>query len=143
MPAFFETAARACSAHSRAEAVNFSLLAGFIRSGDINTAESYAARNRSLLTESQRWPSFPTYGLIWQAIVEDGNARIEEVNVSNIVGSEHHWRPYLYSLYIQNRTRDYLLWHELSAGMLKPRRAENSTPPRRPRSTADDEVPSD
>jgi hypothetical protein len=47
------------------------------------------------------------------------NERIEEVNVSNIVGSEHNWRPYLYSLYIQNRTRDYLLWHELSAGMLK------------------------
>jgi hypothetical protein len=41
------------------------------------------------------------------------NARIEEVNVSNIVGSEHHWRPYLYSLYIQGRTRDYVLWHEL------------------------------
>ncbi len=47
------------------------------------------------------------------------NARIEEVNVSNIVDGEHHWRPYLYSLYIQNRTRDYLMWHELSAGALK------------------------
>jgi hypothetical protein len=41
------------------------------------------------------------------------NARIEEVNVSNIVGSQHDWRPYLYSLYIQNRTRDYILWHDL------------------------------
>ena len=43
----------------------------------------------------------------------DVNARIEEVNVSNIVGSSHSMRCYLYSLYIQNRTRDYALWHEL------------------------------
>jgi len=49
----------------------------------------------------------------------DINARIEEVNVSNIVGEEHHWRPYLYSLYIQNRTRDYVLWHELGAEAAK------------------------
>jgi hypothetical protein len=49
----------------------------------------------------------------------DVNARIEEVNVSNIVDGEHHWRPYLYSLYIQNRTRDYILWHELGAGALR------------------------
>jgi hypothetical protein len=42
------------------------------------------------------------------------NARVEEINVANIVGSEHHWRPYLYSRYIQDRTRDYVLWHELS-----------------------------
>jgi hypothetical protein len=43
----------------------------------------------------------------------DINARIEEVNVSNLVGSEHNWRRYLYSLYIQDRTRDYVLWHDL------------------------------
>jgi len=43
----------------------------------------------------------------------DIDARIEEVNVSNIVGREHDWRQYLYSRYIQDRTRDYLLWHEL------------------------------
>jgi hypothetical protein len=43
----------------------------------------------------------------------DVNARIEEVNVSNIVGDEHNWRPYLYSPYIQDRTRDYILWHQL------------------------------
>lgn len=73
-----QTTAFANQNKGRLFGLNFSLLAGFIRSGDINTAESYAARNRSLLTESQRWPSFPTYGLIWQAIVEDGNARIEE-----------------------------------------------------------------
>ena len=58
--------------------LNYSLVVGFIRSGDINTAESYAARNRSLLAEAQRWPAFPIYGMTWQALVEDGNARIEE-----------------------------------------------------------------
>jgi hypothetical protein len=46
-------------------------------------------------------------------LAADVNARIEEVNVSNIVGGEHNWRPYLYSRYIQDRTRDYLLWHPL------------------------------
>ena len=51
---------------------------GYIRNGDTNTAESYAARNRSLLAEAQRWPVFPIYGLNWQAIVEDGNARVAE-----------------------------------------------------------------
>lgn len=51
---------------------------GLIRSGDINAAESYAARNRSLLAEAQRWPVFPIYGMSWQAIIEDGNARVAE-----------------------------------------------------------------
>lgn len=51
---------------------------GYIRNGDTNTAESYAARNRSLLAEAQRWPVFPIYGLNWQAIVEDGNGRVAE-----------------------------------------------------------------
>jgi hypothetical protein len=49
----------------------------------------------------------------------DVNARIEQVNVSNIVGAEHDWRQYLYSRYIQDRTRDYLLWHELSTALPK------------------------
>jgi hypothetical protein len=49
----------------------------------------------------------------------DVNARIEEVNVANIVGSDHNWRRYLYSLYIQNRTRDYILWHDLGWGATK------------------------
>jgi hypothetical protein len=44
----------------------------------------------------------------------DVNERIEEVNVSNIVGGTHDKDAYLYSLYIQNRTRDYVLWHELA-----------------------------
>jgi CHAT domain-containing protein len=58
--------------------LNLATLMGYVRSGDINTAESYAARDRALLTEAQRWPVFPTYGIVWQAIVEDGNARIDE-----------------------------------------------------------------
>lgn len=51
---------------------------GLIRAGDINAAESYAARNRSLLAEAQRWPVFRIYGMGWQAIVEDSNARVAE-----------------------------------------------------------------
>lgn len=43
----------------------------------------------------------------------DVNARVEEVNVTNIVGGTHDMQPYLYSRYIQDRTREYVLWHEL------------------------------
>jgi len=58
--------------------LNNSMVVSFVKSGDINAAESHAARNRSLLAEAQRWPMFPIYGMAWQAMVEDGNARIEE-----------------------------------------------------------------
>lgn len=58
--------------------LNFSMAVSLVRSGDINAAESYVARNRSLLTESQRWSVFPIYGMAWQALVEDGNAQIDE-----------------------------------------------------------------
>jgi hypothetical protein len=44
------------------------------------------------------------------------NSRIEEVNVSNIVGGTHDWRSYLYSQWIQDRTREYILWHSLFDG---------------------------
>jgi CHAT domain-containing protein len=73
-----QTAAFANQSKSRLFGLNLAQLNGFIRAGDINTAESFAARNRNLLTEAQRWPKFPLYGMIWQALVEDGNARIEE-----------------------------------------------------------------
>jgi hypothetical protein len=43
------------------------------------------------------------------------NSRIEEVNVSHIVGSTHSVWPYVNSGYIQGRTRQYILWHELYA----------------------------
>jgi CHAT domain-containing protein len=58
--------------------LNFSMVVSLVRSGDVNAAEAYVARNRSLLTESQRWSVFPIYGMAWQALVEDGNARIDE-----------------------------------------------------------------
>lgn len=58
--------------------LNYSQVVALVRSGDINAAEPYAARNRSLLVEAQRWLVFPIYGMAWQALVEDGNARIEE-----------------------------------------------------------------
>jgi hypothetical protein len=54
----------------------------------------------------------------------DVNSRIEEVNVSNIVGNEHHWRPYLYSRYIQDRTRDYVMWHPLATGEVQEKTGE-------------------
>jgi CHAT domain-containing protein len=58
--------------------LNFSRVLNLIKVGDINGAESYAVRNRNLLTEAQRWSVFPIYGMAWQALVEDGNARIED-----------------------------------------------------------------
>jgi hypothetical protein len=45
----------------------------------------------------------------------DLNDRIEELNVTCLVGGTHDMRPYLYSLPILNRTREYVLWHELDA----------------------------
>ncbi|HEY1212174.1 MAG TPA: CHAT domain-containing protein, partial [Bryobacteraceae bacterium] len=58
--------------------LNLALAVGKIRNGDINSAETYVTRNRALLLESQRWPNFAIYGMSWQAIVEDGNARVAE-----------------------------------------------------------------
>ncbi|MFX9740610.1 hypothetical protein ABTP03_19630, partial [Acinetobacter baumannii] len=49
-----------------------------LQSGDVNTAESYVARNRSLMDEARRWQGFPIYGMAWQAILEDGIARVAE-----------------------------------------------------------------
>jgi hypothetical protein len=37
------------------------------------------------------------------------------MNVTCLVGGTHDMQPYLYSLPIQNRTREYVLWHELDA----------------------------
>jgi hypothetical protein len=41
----------------------------------------------------------------------DLDARIEEWDVSNLVGSTHDLEPYLYSPAIAGRTRDVVLWH--------------------------------
>jgi CHAT domain-containing protein len=73
-----QVAAFASQAKGKLIGLNFMLALGYLGTGDISTAESYVARNRSLLAEAQRWPVFPIYGMAWQAIVEDGNARIEE-----------------------------------------------------------------
>ncbi len=56
----------------------YSLALGYLRNGDVTAAESYVGRSRTLLTEAQRWPVFPIYGMAWQALVEDSNARVEE-----------------------------------------------------------------
>lgn len=59
--------------------INYVQLVGAIRNGDISAAEGYAARNRALLADSQKWADFfPIYGKSWQAYIEDGNARVFE-----------------------------------------------------------------
>jgi CHAT domain-containing protein len=58
--------------------LNYILALSQVRNGDINAAESYANRNRTLLAEARQWPNFPIYGANWQATVEDGNARVAE-----------------------------------------------------------------
>jgi CHAT domain-containing protein len=58
--------------------LNYILALGQLRNGDINAAESYANRNRTLLAEARQWPNFLIYGANWQATVEDGNARVAE-----------------------------------------------------------------
>jgi CHAT domain-containing protein len=73
-----QMAAFANQSKGRLFGLNYSLAIGYIRNGDTNAAESYVARNRSLLAEAQRWPVFPIYGMNWQAMVEDGAARVAE-----------------------------------------------------------------
>lgn len=73
-----QTAAFANQGKGKLFGLQYVQVLGFIRNGDTNTAESYAARNRALLAEAQRWPVFPVYGMSWQATVEDGNARVAE-----------------------------------------------------------------
>lgn len=58
--------------------LNLGQAIGLLRKGDTNAAETYIARNRTLLAEAQRWKVFPIYGMSWQATVEDGNARVAE-----------------------------------------------------------------
>jgi len=73
-----QLAAFADQGKGRLFGLNYALAIGYIRNGDTNAAESYVARNRSLLAEAQRWPSFAIYGTNWQATVEDGGARVAE-----------------------------------------------------------------
>ncbi len=73
-----QTAAFANQGKGKLFGLQYVQVMGYIRNGDTNAAESYAARNRALLAEAQRWPGFPIYGMSWQAIVEDGSARVAE-----------------------------------------------------------------
>jgi CHAT domain-containing protein len=92
--------------------LNFTLVLSFIKSGDIGKAESYAERNRSLLTESQRWPVFPIYGMAWQALVEDGNARVQESRgrYSQAEGAYHKA-----SILYKNSMKTYAQWESRPA----------------------------
>ena len=73
-----QTAAFANKGKGKLFGLNYQTAIGFIRNGDTNAAETAIARNRSLLAEAQRWPNFSTYGQSWQALVEDGAARVAE-----------------------------------------------------------------
>jgi hypothetical protein len=53
------------------------------------------------------------------------NARIEEVNVAGIINGQHDWRAYLYSGYIQERTRQHMLWLEPGLGAPREPAAQN------------------
>jgi hypothetical protein len=46
----------------------------------------------------------------------DLRSRIEQWQVSHIIGETHDVRPYVYSPTVAPRTRQYLLWHSLAAG---------------------------
>ena len=85
----------------------------------INCCDPVLARYHWLDRHSN--PSAAGYAGIYgrNLLPPDINARIEEVNVTNIVGAEHNWRRYLYSRYIQDRTRDYVMWHPL-LGVVEP-----------------------
>lgn len=73
-----QLAAFANQGKGRLFSLNCMLTVGQIRNGDVNAAESYAARNRALLNEARKWPNFSTYGANWQATVEECNARVAE-----------------------------------------------------------------
>jgi hypothetical protein len=80
----------------------------------INCCDPVLARYRFL--EKCSDPAAAGYAGIYgrNLLPTEVNQRIEEVQVSHVVGKVHDKDPYLYSLYIQDRTRDYALWHELT-----------------------------
>lgn len=41
------------------------------------------------------------------------NASFHELDVTHLIGKEHDLPPYLYSIPVQNATREYALWHDL------------------------------
>lgn len=49
--------------------------------------------------------------------------RIEQENVAHLVGSSHDRRLYLYSPYLAERTRQYVLWHDLPGRSMKEQQA--------------------
>ena len=62
-----------------------------IRAGDIGRAEGLARQNRELLNEARRWPVFLMYAAIFQAHVEDGDARIADAR-GKYADAEAHYK---------------------------------------------------
>ena len=73
-----QVAAFSTKGKGRLFGLNLGYLSAYIRNGDINTAEAYAAKNRTLYAEMKRVPTFPIYGSSWLGNVEEGNARVAE-----------------------------------------------------------------
>ena len=76
--------------------LNFIMLASAIISGEVNAAEDYAARNRTLLAEARHWPNFAVAGAAWQARVEDGDARVAEARGLYADAEVHYHRASLF-----------------------------------------------
>lgn len=65
-------------ARGRLFGLNLMMLNSYLLAGDVDRAEQYAERNRTLLAEAKGWGTFALYGTNFIATVESGNARIAE-----------------------------------------------------------------
>ena len=92
----------------------------------VNCCDPVLARYRMIDKCSD--PSAVGYAGIYgrNLLPADVSSRLEVVNVSNIIGKTHDMPPYLYSLWIQDRTRQYVLWHPLPGQPLAERPPANA-----------------
>lgn len=58
----------------------------------------------------------------------DLRSRIEQWQVSHLIGGTHDVRPYVYSPVVGGRTRQYLMWQELTAKKAADNSADSGTP---------------
>jgi hypothetical protein len=87
----------------------------------VNSCDPVLARYR--LLEKCGDPSAVGYAGIYgrNLLPPDVSSRLEVVNVSHIIGKTHLMPPYVFSLWIQDRTREYVLWHPLGGQPLAKR----------------------
>jgi len=65
-------------ARGRLFGLNFTMLNVYLQAGDVDRAEQYAGRNRTLLAEARTWGTYALYRTNFEALTESGNARIAE-----------------------------------------------------------------